>query len=116
MRRVHYDASSSSEDDDSLQGVVGEFDARMHAFLCGQTAVNPGFFLGPKEGDDGEWKVVEGGKRGAPKGPGKHHPGNRKILTKAEANQEMVERFSHIFRDYFYGVTGRQIAGFMLTP
>jgi hypothetical protein len=114
MRRVHYDASSSSEDDDGLQGVVGEFDARMHAFLCGQTAANPGFFLGPYEG---EWEEVKRKGRGAPgRGPGKHHPGNRKIPTKAEANPEMVERFSRIFRDYFYGVTGRQIAGFMLTP
>lgn len=37
-------------------------------------------------------------------------------MTKAEADPEMVKRFSRIFRDYFYGVTGRHISDFNLTP
>ena len=119
MRVLYGDAGSSSDGDDGIPDVRNKlstalFDAKMHEFLCGRSTTLPGIYLGPDHADDGEWKQVR--RQGDPGKPGRRHPGNRKIPTKAEADPVMVKRFSKIFRDYFYGVTGRPIPGFELTP
>ena len=116
MRRYHHeDESSSSDSDIDTSSIVtrarpDEFDERLHALLCGGQSR----FLGPRitPVDPNAWQTHTHDRK-----PGKHLPGNRneKIVVKGEASAEWVERLSKIFRDYFYGLYGRQIPTFQLT-
>ena len=118
MNVLYDDTSSSSEGDDGVPDVRYKlntelFDAKMHEFLCGQSTARPGIYLGPRRADDDGWNHV---KRREVVRPGRRHPGNRTIPTRAQADPEMVKKFSRVFRDYFYGLTGRPLTGFELTP
>jgi hypothetical protein len=123
MRRYHHgDESSSSDSDMGTTRIVRhvEFDEGLHAFLCGKSAVGPDHFLGVRVTpvdprvtpvDPDAWHTV-------PRRSNKGHHGqnkNDKIRVKGEQSAEWVEKLSKFFRDYFYGLYGRQIPQFQLT-
>lgn len=108
------DYPSSSESDDSTQSdssqivtykskspcfAGNDFNPALHEMLCGRRRRG-------KKGADG-FEVVP--KR-------MDHPGHRPIPRKGEYDPVMVARFSQIYKDYLYGLTGRDVKNFTLTP
>jgi len=88
------------------------FDPMMHKFLCGRLDVMPAYHLAPRKSsppDDEGWQTVN------PRRKPMNHPGHREIPVRALASPELIERYTQIYKDYFYGLTGRPIDDFRLT-
>jgi hypothetical protein len=108
------DYPSSSDSDDSMQSdssqivtykskspcfAGNDFNTALHEILCAKGRKN-------KRGADGFQVVTRK----------TNHPGHRPIPRKGEYDPKMVARFSEIYRDYLYGLTGRYVTNFNLTP
>jgi hypothetical protein len=109
-----------SSDDECGDLVSQQFDPVLHSMLCERIP----YSLGPnKEDDDGFTTVPSRSKKGPKHTPvppkkstHKRNPGNRLIPKRSEYNPEDVERFTESYKKYHYGMTGRWLSGFKLTP
>jgi hypothetical protein len=106
-QRAYSSSSDSEEGLDSLRIAPyspgsNTFDTEMHAMLCGRKSRK-------KAGADGFQEVERQSK------PGKGHSSHMQILRKGGYDPEMVERFTRIYNDCFYAMTGRKLDNFRLT-
>lgn len=113
-----------SSDDMGDACCSGSFNIVLHSMLCEKVPFDDEAFdleLGDED-EDGFTTVPSKGKKTPkkaepPKKSGvKKNPGNRLIPKREDYRIEDVERFTTIFKNVHYGMTGRKLKGFKLTP